>query len=128
MNSFRRDERELEVSRALRGSMIDGARAGVVNRTHRVVREQALTMREQKQKSRSLWVPLAIFSVLLPVICYAIWGMLDGYDLTPNGSPDASDQLMILLLWSVPVTAVLLGVVWIQRGRNRVGSNNEAQQ
>jgi hypothetical protein len=128
MNSFRRDERELEVSRALRGSMIDGARAGVVNRTHRVVREQALTMREQKQKSRSLWVPLAIFSVLLPVICYAIWGMLDGYDLTPNGIPDASDQLMILLLWSVPVTAVLLGVVWIQRGRNRVGSNNEAQQ
>jgi len=92
-----------------------------------VVREQALAMREQKSKSRSLWVPLGIFSVLLPVICYAIWGMLDGYDLTPNGIPDASDQLMILLLWSVPVTVVLLGVVWIKRGRNRVGSNNEAQ-
>jgi hypothetical protein len=128
MNSFRQDDEEVEVLRALRGSMVDGARAGVVNRTHRIVREQALTMREQKLKSRSLWVPLTIFSILLPAICYAIWGMLDGYDLTPNGIPDASDQLMILLLWSVPVTAVLLGMVWIKRGRNRVGSNNEAQQ
>ena len=127
MNSFRRDENEAEVARELRGGMMAGARAGVVNRVHRVVREQALAMREQKSKSRSLWVPLGIFSVLLPVICYAIWGMLDGYDLTPNGIPDASDQLMILLLWSVPVTVVLLGVVWIKRGRNRVGSNNEAQ-
>jgi len=127
MNSFHRDENEAEVARELRGGMMAGARAGVVNRVHRVVREQALAMREQKSKSRSLWVPLGIFSVLLPVICYAIWGMLDGYDLTPNGIPDASDQLMILLLWSVPVTVVLLGVVWIKRGRNRVGSNNEAQ-
>jgi hypothetical protein len=128
MNSFHREEDEFEGAQELRSAMIDGARAGVVNRTHRVVREQALTMREQKQKSRSLWVPLAIFSVLLLMICYAIWGMLDGYDLTPNGIPDASDQLMILLLWSLPVTAVLLGVVWIKRGRNRVGGNNEAQQ
>jgi hypothetical protein len=127
MNSFHRDENEAEVARELRSGMIAGARAGVVNRVHRVVREQALAMREQKSKTRSLWVPLGIFSVLLPVICYAIWGMLDGYDLTPNGIPDASDQLMILLLWSVPVTVVLLGVVWIKRGRNRVGSNNEAQ-
>jgi len=99
----------------------------LVNRTHRVVREQALTMQEQKRKSRSLWVPLMIFSFLMLVICYAIWGVLDGYDLTPNGIPDASDQMMILLLWSLPVTAVLLGLVWIKRGRNRVGSN-EAQQ
>jgi hypothetical protein len=135
MNSFYRnkqDEEEVEVSRELRGAMrgagIDGARAGVVNRTHRVVREQALNLQEQKSKSRSLWIPLAIFSILLPMICYAIWGMLDGYDLTPNGIPDASDQLMILLLWSLPVTAVLLGLVWIKRGRSRVGSNHEAQQ
>jgi len=91
------------------------ARAKVVNRTHRVVREQALTMREQRETSRSLWVPLGICSVLLLVICYAIWFMLDGYDLTPNGVPDASDQMMILLLWSLPVTAVAL--VWFKRGR-----------
>ena len=94
-----------------------GARATAVNRTHRVVREQALTMREQKQRSRSLWAPLAICSSLLLILCYAIWGMLDGYDLTPTGVPDASDQMMILLLWSLPVSAVALGMIWFHRGR-----------
>ncbi len=104
--------------------MATGARGVVVNRTHRVVREQALTMREQKSKSRSLWVPLTISSILMVMICYAIWGMLDGYDLTPNGIPDASDQLMILLLWSLPVTAAILGMVWFKRARTR--SDSEA--
>jgi hypothetical protein len=96
----------------------------VVNRAHRVVREQALTMRERKSKSRSLWVPLMISSTLMVAICYAIWRMLDGYDLTPNGVPDASDQLMILLLWSLPVTAAILGMVWFKRARTR--SDSEA--
>ena len=105
--------------------MAAGARGVVVNRTHRVVREQALTIREQKSKSRSLWVPLGISSILMVLICYAIWGMLDGYDLTPNGIPDASDQLMILLLWSLPVTAAILGMVWFNRARTR--SDSEAQ-
>jgi hypothetical protein len=103
----------------------NGARGRVVNRTHRVVREQALSMREQRSKSRSLWVPLTISSILMIAICYAIWGMLDGYDLTPNGIPDASDQLMILLAWSLPVTAAVLGLVWFKRARAR--SDHEAQ-
>jgi hypothetical protein len=103
----------------------NGARGRVVNRTHRVVREQALSMREQRSKSRSLWVPLTICSILMIAICYAIWGVLDGYDLTPNGVPDASDQLMVLLLWSLPVTAAVLGMVWFKRARGR--SDNEAQ-
>ena len=107
--------------------MMDGARAVVVNRTHRVVRDQALAMRERRQQSRDLFAPLAICSVLLLVICYAIWGVLDGYDLTPNGVPDASDQLAILLLWSLPVTALVLGLVWFKRGRSRTGGNGEAQ-
>ena len=94
------------------------ARASVVNRTHRVVREQALDMRAQQERSRSLWVPLAIFSVLLPIICYAVWAMLDGYDVTPDGIPDASDQLIVMLLWLLPVTALALGSVWFKRSRN----------
>ena len=129
MNSLRPHEEEPGVSQVLRGSArMDGARAGVVNRTHRVVREQALKQQEQKRKSRSLWVPLTISSVLMVVTCYAIWGMLDGYELIPNGVPDASDQMMILLLWSLPVTAVVLALVWFKRGRERVGSGSEAQQ
>ena len=96
----------------------DGARALVVNRTHRVVRDQALSMREQRRRSRDLWVPLAICSALLLVICYAIWGVLAGYDLTPTNIPDASDQMpLLLLLWSLPVAAVALGLVWFRKGR-----------
>ena len=105
------------------GPMNFTARASVVNRTHRVVREQALVMQEQKQRSRSLWVPLGIFSMLLMGLCYAVWVVLEGYDdLAPNGLPDASDQMFLLLLWSLPVTAVLFGLVWFQRGRNRANS------
>jgi hypothetical protein len=123
----RPEDQENEVTQAFRGAvMATGARSLVVNRTHRVVREQALTMREQKSKTRSLWVPLGISSMLLVAICYAIWGVLDGYDLTPNGIPDASDQLMILLLWSLPVTAAILGMVWFKRART--SSDSEAQR
>ena len=93
------------------------ARASVVNRTHRVIREQARMMREEKQLKRSLWVPLAIFSVLLPVICYAAWALLDGYDLTPNGIPDASDQIVVIMMWFIPVSALVLGSVWLKRSR-----------
>jgi hypothetical protein len=101
------------------------ARAHVVNRTHRVVREQAVMMRERKSRTLSLLVPLAISSVLLLVVCYAVWGMLDGYDLTPTGVPDASDQLMMLLLWSLPATALLLGLAWFRRSRH---ANDEVPQ
>ena len=105
--------------------MSDAARAKVVNRTHRVVREQAREMREQRARSRSLWAPVAIFSVLLPVICYAVWFMMDGYDLTPNGVPDASDQMFLLILWSLPLTIVVLGLVWFKRGRRVNGEVNQ---
>ena len=115
MNALPNDPQDLLQAARLHGA----ARAQVVNRTHRVVREQALTMREHRSRKRSLWAPVIISSSLLLIICYAAWGMMDGYDLTPTGIPDASDQMMILLLWSLPVTAFLLGFVWIRRGRNR---------
>lgn len=102
------------------------ARAAIVNRTHRVIRAEALTLREQKTKSRSLWVPLVLFSSLMLVICYAIWTMLDSYDLVSNGVPDASDQMILFLMWSLPVTALIVGLVWFKRGRGRLG-NSEVQ-
>jgi hypothetical protein len=111
---------EDEARDAFRSARLDaGARAEIVNRTHRVVREQALEMREQRSVKRSLWVPVAICSSMLLLICYAAWGMMDGYDLTPTGIPDASDQIMVLMLWSLPLTAFVLGLVWVRRGRNR---------
>ena len=129
MKPLNRHEDERFVSDAVvDGARIDGARAGVVNRTRRVVRQQALIMQEQRKRSRDLWVPLTIVSVLLLAICYAFWSVLDGYELTPNGIPDASDQLMILLVWLLPVTAFVLGTVWVKRGRVRSGSDGEVQQ
>ena len=118
MNALPNDPKDLLQAARLHGA----ARAQVVNRTHRVVRDQALSMREHRSHKRSLWAPVIICSSLLLIICYAVWGMMDGYDITPNGIPDASDQLMILMLWSLPVTAVLLGLVWIRRGRSRTNS------
>ena len=116
MNPYRSENDSLPVN-----DSSHGARAVVVNRTHRVVREQALRMREQKEKSRNLWLPLVFFSGLMLMICYGIWATLDSYDFAPNGVPDASDQLLLFLLWSLPVTALVVGLVWFKRSRGRSG-------
>ena len=105
----------------------NNARSAVVNRTHRIVRAEALTLREQKEKKRSLWLPLLLFSALMTAICFAVWSTLDSYDLAPNGVPDTRDQMMLFLMWFVPVTALVVVVVWLKRVRGR-SSNGEAQQ
>ncbi len=104
--------------KARSGQDMGFARAAVVNRTHRIVREQALRMQEERRRSRSLLLPLLISSALILVICYAVWGVMDGYDLTPSGVPDASDQVLFPLLWSLPITMVVLGMTWLRRRRN----------
>lgn len=98
-----------------------GARSEVVNRVHRIVREQATEMREQKERSRSLFAPVAICSTLLLIFCYSIWYTFDTYDATPTGVPDSSDQLSIMLVWLLPVTAVAMGMVWFRRTRRANG-------
>jgi len=70
------------------------ARASVVNRTHRVVRERATVMAARRSRVRSLWIPIAVSSALLVIICTAVWSVLNQYDLNPNGIPDASNQLV----------------------------------
>jgi hypothetical protein len=97
------------------------ARAAVVNRTHRVVREQALQMQQSRERNRSLWIPFGIFSIVLPVICYAVWFMMDGYDITQKGIPDASGQIFVLLLWSLPVTALFVAMAWVKRSHGERG-------
>ncbi len=123
MSALPNDRHDDAAQDLLRSVRLSGAaRAQVVNRTHRVVREQALEMRELRSRKRSLWAPVIICSSMLLIICYAVWGMMDGYDITPTGIPDASDQMMILVLWSLPLTAFVLGLVWIRRGRNRANA------
>jgi hypothetical protein len=97
-----------------------GARASVVNRTHRVVRERATSLAARRSRTRSLWIPLAVCSALLVMICSAVWGVLDQYDVTPSGVPDASNQFLVLFLWFFPVSMALLAVVLFRRARKRV--------
>lgn len=95
-----------------------GARAEIVNRTHRVVRQRAVTRAAYRNRVRSLWVPVAVCSSLLVMLCYAAWNMLAQYDLTPSGVPDSSDQLPLLALWFLPVCAAAIAMVWFRRSRN----------
>jgi len=115
---------EVDTGLFMRGElpgMHSAARSSIVNRTHRVVRERATTMAEQRNRRRSLWVPMAVCSALVLMICTAVWSVLDEYDAVPTGVPDSSDQFLVLALWFFPVSMALLAMVWFRRTRNRSG-------
>ena len=101
------------------GTPSGGARSSVVNRTHRVVRERAMMLAVRRSRIRSLWAPLAICSSLFVIICTAVWNVLDAYEVTPNGVPDASNQFLVLCLWFLPVSMALLALVLFRRTRKR---------
>ena len=91
------------------------ARAQLVNRTHRVVRERAQSMKFQRSRGRSLWIPMAISASFLLILCTAVWSLLDQYEITPTGIPDASSQIFIFLLWFFPVSSAILALAWAHR-------------
>ena len=107
------------IARAVLADRSAPARASVVNRTHRVVRERAKSMAARRSRFRSLWIPLAVCSSLLIIICTAVWTALDAYEVTPSGVPDSSNQFLVLCLWFLPVSMALLAVVLFQRVRKR---------
>ena len=105
-----------------------GARACVVNRTHRVVRERATAMQAQRSRARSLMVPLAICSALLILVGFAVWSGLYQYqaveaaeavqaDVATLAATDANNHFMVVLFWFVPVSIALLGAVLFRRTR-----------
>lgn len=102
------------------------ARASVVNRTHRVVRERAVVLAARRDHVRSLCIPIAVFSSILVIICTTVWNGLDEYDVNPIGVPDASNQFLVFLLWFFPLSMALLAVVLFRRTRKRV--DNEVAQ
>jgi hypothetical protein len=107
-------------------SMSAPARASVVNRTHRVVRERAQSLAMRRSRVRSLWIPLAVCSALLIILSSAVWSILDQYEAIPTGVPDASNQFLVLLLWFLPVSMALLALVLFRRARK--GTDREAAQ
>jgi hypothetical protein len=107
------------------------AHAGVVNRTHRVVRERAMVMQQKRNRERSLMVPVIICSVLLILSVLAVWTGLYQYeaaeaaeaaeavqaDVATLATTD-NNHFMVILLWFVPVSAAVLTTVWVRRSRN----------
>ncbi len=94
------------------------ASAAMVNRTHRVVRERASLLRSQRSRVRSLWIPLAVSFALLVVLVCAIWTAFTEFEASPAGLPDTS-QMLVLMMWSVPISVMLLAVVWFRRSGAR---------
>lgn len=95
------------------------AHSGVVNRTHRTVRARARSLQARRLRARSLLLPLLVSSAMLMLLCYALWRLFDEYELNPNGLPDASNQLFVLILWFLPITAGVIGAIWFRRLRFR---------
>jgi len=112
-----RTEREMALEAM--ASLDLGAQASLVNRTRRVVRERAKQMSARRDKLRSLWVPLMVCASMLVILVTAVWTLLDEYELSPSGMPDASDQYMVLLFWFLPASAALMAMVGFRRLRNR---------
>ena len=98
------------------------ASAQMVNRTHRVVRERARSMQEQKSRVRSLWIPFAVSFGMLTLLLCAVWQLLDETEFFPDGIPDSAQQMLVLSMWCLPLSVIVLAVVWFRRpGRARNG-------
>lgn len=106
----------------LRGGAGGGVRGPVVNRTHRVVRERALTLAARRRRVRSLWIPMAVCSALVMIVLTALWAQLDQYDATPTGVPDASNQFLVLGFWFLPLTLAVLAVIFVLRTKRTAES------
>jgi protein-S-isoprenylcysteine O-methyltransferase Ste14 len=105
------------------GSLNVAARASLVNRTHRVVRERAKQMSSRRRRIRSLMAPLAVSAAMLVILVTAVWTLLDEYEVSPTGFVDSSDQYFVLLVWFLPLSVALLGMVWFTRIRGRRSGN-----
>jgi heme/copper-type cytochrome/quinol oxidase subunit 2 len=120
---FRNDSTDF-ARNALRG-VPAVAHSGVVNRTHRVIRERAKVMQQKRNRERSLMVPLTICSVLLTLSVLAVWTGMYQYqaveaveaDVTALATTD-NNHFLVVLLWFVPVSVAVLTTVWVRRSRN----------
>lgn len=119
------DETPVLARRAL--AMNAAASASMVNRTHRVVRHRAATMKARRSYVRSLLVPLALCSVALTLVAFAVWsGMYQStdaaeaiQDVASRASSDTTNHLLVAMLWFVPLTLVLLVAIWLRHVRSR---------
>ncbi len=109
-------EDEMLRSPAFRGGagMRPTASAALVNRTHRVVHERARNLQARRSKMRSLSIPLAVSACMLVALAVAMWTAFEGYEVSPTALPGMS-QALVLMGWSLPITGMVLAVVWFRR-------------
>ena len=98
------------------------ASAALVNRTHRVIRERAGKLQDQRTKVRSLWIPLGVCTALLVTLACALWTAFEDFEGSTAGLPNTSG-MVVVLVWSVPISAMILAVIWSRRAS--AGSENE---
>jgi hypothetical protein len=112
-----------------RMALVGVARAGVVNRTHRVVRQRAQVMQARRSRVRGLMAPLTVCSVLLILTAAAVWsGLYQSEaaeaaemvqaDVAALAASDATNHLLVALLWFAPVVITVLGMVVLRRLRS----------
>jgi hypothetical protein len=103
------------------------ARAAVVNRTHRIIRERATAMQARKRTVRDLVVPFLVCSALLLLIANAVWSIGDDNLVEFEGSlwkrimafgGDAGGSISILLVWFLPISVITAAIVMLRRNRN----------
>jgi hypothetical protein len=109
------------------------ARAGVVNRTHRVIRQRARAMQARRSRVRGLLAPMIICSALLLLIAVAVWS---GFYQNPANAAelvqtdvagpaasavlDSSNHSLVALLWFLPVGLAVPALVLYRRKRESV--------
>jgi hypothetical protein len=130
MNSFTDPQLQsndaADFARSAMRSIPVAVRSGVVNRTHRVVRERAKMMQEKRNRDRSLMLPLVLCSALLLLAAFAVWSGLYQYqgaetvqaDVAALATSETTDHFLVVMLWFVPVSIALMVTVWVRHSRN----------
>jgi len=111
------------------------ARAAVVNRTHRVIRQRANAMRERKRTTRDLIVPFVVCSALLFFIAAAVLHVTDESISDIAGiwkrivdlGADAGSEVSLLLLWFLPLSVITAAVVLLRRNRRPSDRNDKVR-
>jgi hypothetical protein len=112
------------------------ARASVVNRTRRVVRERAAAVQARKRTVRDLIVPFLICSALLLLIANAVWSVAeDGLAEWESGiwkrvlelGSDTGNSVSILLVWFLPLSVITAAIILLRRTRG-TGHDDEARR
>jgi hypothetical protein len=123
MNSVRRPISIDENVSSMVTDLSAAARASMVNRTHRVVRERANSLNARRDLVRSLWFPMAVSSAMLVILCSTVWSVFEQYEAVPSGVPESGDQSFVLLLWFLPISVTVLAAVWFRRMRDGSGED-----